>query len=66
MEAFEREKHRAKEQELREKISEQIQMFEEGYQKLKEKEELQDLELRQEAEAEFARQEWEQKVDDMQ
>ena len=41
-------------------------MFEEGYQKLKEKEELQDLELRQEAEAEFARREWEQKLDDMQ
>ena len=59
MEAFEREKHRVKEQELREKITEQIQMFEEGYQKLKEKEELQDLEIRQQAEAEYARQEWE-------
>ena len=41
-------------------------MFEEGYQKLKEKEELHDLELRQEAEAAYARQEWEYKVDDMQ
>ena len=34
-------------------------MFEEGYEKLKEKEELQDLEIRQQAEAEYARQEWE-------
>ena len=58
-EAQEREEHRAKEEELREKIFEQIHMFEEGYKKLKEKEDLQDLEARREAEAAFARQDWE-------
>ena len=41
-------------------------MFEEGYKKLKEKEELQDLEARREAEAAFARQDWEEKIDNMQ
>ena len=63
MEAKRQKDHKAKEEGLVTAISEKIELFQQGYKKLKDKQDLQDLEFRREAESTAAIRDWQEKID---